>query len=240
MRNPLRSILLALLVAGCGAALAADAHDPNDLTLPARFQCMLMILDSRTPGTVSVETSGVGTTSGPGTVPPAGVPTPSGHVSSAAGSPLKYNSALLSITIDRWSTDDEQAGLVQAQKSGGTSALVSRMEKTTVGFVQVNGELRWPIRMATTWTNGSGRVISLATNGPIVIPAATSRSISQSYPVGIIELTLPSDGRGEGTLVAATRAEFDNRGRIVPTVTPPGTGVQRLTGVERVGDPDKP
>jgi len=233
MRDPLRLTLLSILVAGCGAALAADAPDQSPLTLPARFQSMLMILDSRTPGTVTIGTSGVGTGSEPGAIP-SGVPSPTAHPSSAAGSPLKYNSAFLSIVLDRWSTDDEQAALLQAHKSGGVYALVSRMERMTVGYLQINSDLRWPIRMATTWTNGSGRVISLATNGPIVIPPATRKSISQSYPIGIIELTLPPDGRGEGTLVAATRAEFDDRGRIVPTVTPVGTGVQRLTNVERV------
>ena len=236
MRFPLRLTLLAILLAGSGMALAADVQDPGTFTLPARFQAMLMVLNGKGPWSVSVETSGVATGSAPGAVPFAAAPTAGGTPSSASGSPLKYNSAMLSIMIERWSTDDEQAALGQALKTGGTRALVARLEKTTVGYLQVDSDLRWPIRMAATWTNGSGRVVSLATNGPIVLPASTGKSLSRSYPIGIIDLTLPPDGRGEGTLVAAMRVVFDDHGRIVPTVAPVGTGVQRLTNVERVED----
>jgi len=77
------------------------------------------------------------------------------------------------------------------------------------------------------------RVIRLATNGPILYDGSAHASRSTDYPIGIIEFKEPRSGRGEGALVAATRAGFDDEGRIVALATPIGSGTQRLTNVER-------
>jgi hypothetical protein len=225
MRRLDRLTLLAALCTGIGAALAAGPPAVGDLTLPAQFRSMVMVLDAHPPGTVTVEMAGAAAGTGPGGA--AGV-APSGRSSAPRG-----NSAFLTITIDRWSTEEEQASFVQALKSGGTLGLVSEMEKSTVGYLQIDSDLRWPIRLASTWKSFEGRVVRLATNGPILFGPSASRLPAREYPIGIVEFTLPDGERSQGTLVAATRAEFDDRGRISATVMPVGTGVQRLTNVER-------
>jgi hypothetical protein len=141
-------------------------------------------------------------------------------------------SGLLSMAIDRWSTTDETAKLSQALKSGGARALTSALERTTVGSLHLNGDLRVPIRLATTWKTDEGQVVRLAMTGEIVLDGSSRVSHSTDYPISIIEFTLPPEGRGEGSLVAVREAEFDNRGRIAALSTPLNTGVQRLTNVE--------
>jgi hypothetical protein len=141
-------------------------------------------------------------------------------------------SGLLSITIDRWSTTDETSKLARALKSGGTYALASALEKATVGHVNVNGGLRAPIRLATTWQTDEGQVVRLAMTGEIVLDGSGGAAHPTDYPISIIEFTLPADGPGQGTLVAVREAEFDDRGRIGALSTPLNTGVQTLTNVE--------
>jgi len=141
-------------------------------------------------------------------------------------------SGLLSITIDRWSTTDETSKLAQALKSGGTYALASALEKATVGHVNVNGGLRAPIRLATTWKTDEGQVVRLAMTGEIVLDGSGGAAHPTDYPISIIEFTLPADGPGQGMLVAVREAEFDDRGRIAALSTPLNAGVQTLTNVE--------
>jgi hypothetical protein len=140
-------------------------------------------------------------------------------------------SARLAITIDRWSTREEKVSLVEALKSG--------MEKMTVGYLQVNSGLRWPIRVASTWPTDKGQAIRLATNRPIYFGEFAKGMRSMDYPIGLIEFTLPPEGRGEGTLVMATRPGFDKEGRIEVRSMPSNTGAQKLTNVEREPIKDK-
>jgi len=221
------------LAAGVTALLAGSPLVQDDLTLPARFRCAVMILNAQPPGTVKVEIGGgaVGTGSGEGVL--IRTPPPAVALPPASGTQPTGTSAMLAITIDRWSTEDEQAALVQTLKSGGAYGLVTGMEKMTVGYLQVNADLRLPIRLSSTWMTDKGRVVRLATNGPIVYPRSASRTLGTDYPIGIVEFTLPPAGRGEGTLVAATRAAFDEQGRIMPVSLAMDTGTQRLTNVER-------
>jgi hypothetical protein len=224
--------ILASLGAGFGAVLAAGQPAPGDLTLPARFRSMVMILDAHTPGTATVE-SGAAAGSDPGAMPRPGVTQPSGSTSLTQPRRSGDRSAHLAITIERWSTQEEQAALARALKAGGQRALVAEMEKATAGYVQVDGDLRWPIRLASTWTGHEGRVVRLATNSPIFNPAVPGRTPATDDAIGIVEFTVPAEGRGEGTLVAATRVEFDDRGRLQAVVTALGTGTQKLTQVAR-------
>ncbi len=68
-------------------------------------------------------------------------------------------------------------------------------------------------------------------------PTRGTRSAAKSALLAItidrIEFRLPRSGRGEDSLVAATRAGFDDEGRIVALAMPMSSGTQRLTNVER-------
>jgi hypothetical protein len=153
---------------------------------------------------------------------------------SATMSAPKTTAALLAISIDRWSTVEETAALVQSLKTGGPHALVSEMDRTTVGYIQVSDKLRLPIRVASTWKTNKGQVVRLATSRPILDNAASQASRDTDNSMGIVEFTLPATGMGEGTLVHAIRVAFDDEGRIVARTLALNTGTQRLTSVELV------
>jgi hypothetical protein len=200
-----RAVLVAAItVTLAGAPLAQDGP-----TLPLRVRATVMVLNAHPPGTVKTVIGG----------------------GAGGNSAAPTRSAWMWMTIDRWSTDDETAKLTQALKSGGTYALVSAIEPLTVGHIQINDNLRWPIRVASTWKSGQDQVVRLATNG-LLLPGTAGAGRATDYPLSIIEFTLPPTGSGEGTLVAVLRAEFDDRGRIEAVAMPLDSGVQRLTNVD--------
>jgi hypothetical protein len=142
--------------------------------------------------------------------------------------------ARLRLTVERWTTDEERLTLLKALQDGGTEELVKAMHKLDAGYLQVENNLRWPIRVASRWETDEGRHVRIATNRPIHLGEYGKRGTRTSdYPVGVIEFILPPEGKGEGTLLAATRIEFDEQGRIEVHSLPQNTGPQKVTSVTR-------
>lgn len=228
-----------VLAAAIGTGLAGGLCAQDDVAPPLRLRATMMIVDSLAPGTAQVAVGGDGTNGmpvgAPGTpaTPPMVPVPPTVSNPSATRSAPKTTAALMTITLNRVSTGDESAALVQALKSGGIYGLVSQMDRTTIGYVQLNDRLRLPIRVGSTWKTGKGQVIRLATSRPILDTPAAPASRGSDNSIGIIELTLPPTGAGEGTLVQAVRAGFDDQGRIVARTLALNTGTERLTNVER-------
>jgi hypothetical protein len=136
------------------------------------------------------------------------------------------------LTIERWTTAEERQALAVALQQGGTDQLVRAMEDLTLGYVQLDQSLRWPIRTAATWRTDKGRAVRVATNRPVMMAESMRGTRSLDYPIGIIEFTLPDQGKGEGTLLAAAQVRFDDQGRIEVTSMPQNTGPQRLSNVK--------
>jgi len=139
--------------------------------------------------------------------------------------------ARLRITIERWTTDQERKTFVEALKTAGTDGLTKAMEAVEVGYLQVNDNLRWPIATAATWQGPKGRMIRVATSRPIFFQEAARNTRSMDYPIGFIEFSVPADGPGDGQLVAAVRAQFDDQGRLEVQSTPQNTGPQKVVNV---------
>ena len=218
-----RSLLRAAAGALAGLAILSAAAPValDELSLPARLRSTLLIVDQHPPGTV--RSSG-------GAVLPGGAGTRPGH------GQMQDRSAFLSFTIRRWSTDEENAALLEAFKSGGTDAVVTAMEKDNVGELAFDNELRWPIRSATTWMTGKAQIVRLATTGRI-LARGTGLPDSRQL-VNIIELTLRRGERyGDGTLVTAMEVAFEAPGRIIPETLDIDTGTQLLGNVERLPAP---
>ncbi|HET8948011.1 MAG TPA: hypothetical protein VFQ07_13615 [Candidatus Polarisedimenticolia bacterium] len=244
----LLSAFLIVVLAGPAAFSAGDATGPADLALPAAFRATMMILDQQLPGTVKISGTaegpgagtviavGSGTTIGVGTTGSSGVaPVPNAvgtFPNPAKGGRPTGNSAFLSMTLRRLSTDDENLKQAAALKSGGTSALVAELAKTDVGELQLDAEMPWTIRSATTWTTAEERVVRLMTTGRLLTPQRGTPP-DASPIVNIVEFRLrPGERYGAGSLVSATQVDFPEPGRIVPRTLVIGSGTQRLTNVE--------
>jgi len=138
----------------------------------------------------------------------------------------------VTITVERWTTDEERKKLAEALRAGGTEALVEAMDGLEAGYIQVENNLRWPIRVASTWTTDKGRRVRVATNRPINYEEARVNTRTMDYPIGFIELGLPPEGKGEGTLVAAAQVQFGADGHLEVRSLPTSTGSQKITNVE--------
>ncbi len=135
------------------------------------------------------------------------------------------------ITVERWTTQEERMKMAEALKSGGTNALVDVMDKMQAGYVQIENNLRWPIRSAATWKTEKGRMVRFATNRPISYEETRRNTRSADYPFGYIQLLLPPEGKGEGVLIAAVQAQFDADGKLEVRSLPNNTGPQKVTNV---------
>ena len=139
--------------------------------------------------------------------------------------------ARLRIVIERWTTDRERTTFIEALKAGGSDGLTKAMEAVEVGYLQVDNNLRWPLNTAATWMGPKGRMIRVATSRPIYFQEAANNTRSMDYPIGFIEFSVPTEGPGEGQLVAAIRASFDDQGRLQVQSTPQNTGPQKVGNV---------
>ncbi|MGD8377768.1 MAG: hypothetical protein PVF68_16670 [Acidobacteriota bacterium] len=140
--------------------------------------------------------------------------------------------AFLRMTIERWSTDEERLGFARALRDDGAEGLYRALEGTTVGYLQIDQNLRWPVRIASRFATDDGLKIRLVTNRPVLIEESRSGSRSLEYPIGIVEFVMPDGGKpGQGALLAATRPAFNDQGQLEVTSMPHQTDVQEVSGV---------
>jgi hypothetical protein len=137
----------------------------------------------------------------------------------------------LRVVVERWTTDEERQKLVEAVRAG-TDALVEAMDKMEAGYVQIDNNLRWPVRSAASYQTDKGRLVRFATNRPINYLETSNATRSRDYPIGFIELLMPPEGKGEGALLAATQVQFNAEGRLEVKSLPTNTGPQKVTNVE--------
>lgn len=135
--------------------------------------------------------------------------------------------------IERWSTPEERKALAEALQAKGDDGLVEAMEGLEMGRIQFENNIAHPIRIATTWQTEKGRMVRLATNRPIFFRELANSTRSLDYPIGVMEFLLPPDKEGEGTLIAAVTARFDEKGQLEVKSLPSNTAATRLVGVER-------
>jgi hypothetical protein len=139
----------------------------------------------------------------------------------------------MSITIERWTTDAERQGLLQALQEGGTERLVEAMHGLDVGYVQMQKGLGQRVSVASLWQTDEGQLIRVATDRPFTAGPRLGGTRSLEYPIGVIEIRLPAEGAGEGTFYEATKVKFNEQGQIEIQSMQQDTGPRRLLGVQQ-------
>jgi hypothetical protein len=137
------------------------------------------------------------------------------------------------LTIERYSTVDERKAYADVIKSKGSEGLAQAMESVTVGYIQFDQNLRYPLAYAIKVPTEKGEMLRVATNRPISFREQTKGFVSKDYPIGIMELQLPKDGPGDGFILAATAVQFNDKGQLEVKSLPQNTGPQRVSQVER-------
>jgi len=140
-------------------------------------------------------------------------------------------SSRFTVTLDRYSSDDERAMWREAFAAGGQEALIARWqeENPRVGTCSFSQTLGYQIRAAISApTENGGRRIVMATDRPIAGFELMRGTHSQDFPIGWIQIEVDAEGKGEGILVGAAELVVED-GRLV--VNTYGSEPVRLMGV---------
>ena len=126
------------------------------------------------------------------------------HMSSGGASAI-------SITIERWSSEEERQALLGILKEKGQGALTAALNKMPrAGYIRLPNTRGYDLKYARSTQNpdGSRRVI-LATDRALAFREVSTSSRSAKYNFGFVELHLPQSGDGEGKLAPATLISID-------------------------------
>ena len=150
----------------------------------------------------------------------------------------RANAGTIDITIERWTTDEEQMKLkdVLVEKGGG-DALRSALEKIKprAGFINAPGTLGWDLHYAReTALQDGARRITVATDRPMSFWEASNNPRSADYEFLLLEIRLDKEGKGQGKLAAAAKIDYNDVSRTIE-IENYGTEPVRLTKVEVVG-----
>ena len=125
----------------------------------------------------------------------------------ALTSPGGASTANLVITVNRWSTQAEQDRIFALLKEKGPQAMLDALQDLKpVGTIRTTQSIGYDLRLAfqEQAQNGARRVI-IATDRPIGFAEASYRGRTLDYPLTIIDMTLPAEGVGKGTMSIAAR-----------------------------------
>ena len=110
----------------------------------------------------------------------------------------------LQIRVNRWSTDEERAKLMEAlmaQGRGGRDLANTLFGKESVGTIRESQSLAYDLRYARSLPTEGGRQIIMATARRIAFAEAWRASRTLDYNVSLIILDVDAEGRGEGQLM---------------------------------------
>ena len=150
------------------------------------------------------------------------------------GGNLPSGTGLMWMTVESWSTDQEREALLRGLQAGGTDGLLKAMHEMDKGYVRFQDSLRWKVNHAVSFDTPEGRKVRLVTERPITFVETANSLRSQDYPVGVLEFTLPADGKpGSGVLIPAAKVTINEATKSIEIETPPGnTSPMQLQSVE--------
>lgn len=116
-------------------------------------------------------------------------------------------SAIVEISVDRWSSKAEQKMLLNTLAEKGPEALLDAFQDMRpVGRIRTPDSLGYDLHYAyQAPAEDGGRNIVLATDRPISFWEAANRPRSIDYPFTLVQIHMPEEGKGEGKLSVATR-----------------------------------
>ncbi len=125
--------------------------------------------------------------------------------------------ARLQIRVERWSTDEERAKLMEALASQTGSARDRQLADTlfgkeTVGFIREQQSLSYDLRYSRSVDLPDGaRQVILATDRRIGFAESWRSARTLDYNVSLIVLNLDAEGRGEGQLMLGAEFVWDEK-----------------------------
>jgi hypothetical protein len=123
----------------------------------------------------------------------------------------------VTVSIDSYSTPEDQKLLISAFTQGGQAALSKSLSKMqSKGRVAVTGTLGYSIAYVRTFSTEDGRKIRLITDRPIRFVEARENGRSTDYDVSALELNINDDkSKSSGTLIVGLRVKVDKDNQFV-------------------------
>jgi hypothetical protein len=123
----------------------------------------------------------------------------------------------VTVSIESYSTPDDQKSLMSAFNQGGQAALSKTLSKMpSQGRVAVTGTLGYSIAYVRTFPSENGRTIRLITDRPIRFAEARENGRSTDYDLSAIELNLNNDkAKSLGSLIIGLRVKVDKDNQLV-------------------------
>jgi hypothetical protein len=115
--------------------------------------------------------------------------------------------AQLIITINRWNTIAERDELFAVLKQKGQEAMLDRLRRVkSVGTLRTPNSIGYDLRLALDEPGkDGGRRVLVVTDRPVGFNEATARPISIDYPFTVIDMQVPKEGFGQGTMSIAAK-----------------------------------
>jgi hypothetical protein len=115
--------------------------------------------------------------------------------------------AQLLMRVNRWSTDAERDALFTTLREKGADALLQELSRTrSVGSLRTPTSIGYDIRLSMQEPGkDGGRRVLLVTDRPVGFGEATSRPRSMDYPFTVIDMQIPAEGYGQGTMSIAAK-----------------------------------
>lgn len=123
----------------------------------------------------------------------------------------------VTVSIDSYSTPDDQKLLISAFNQGGQAALSKSLSKMeSKGRVAVTGTLGYNIAYVRTFSTENGRKIRLITDRPIQFAEARNNGRSTDYDLSALELNINDDkSKSSGSLIIGLRVKVDKDSQLI-------------------------
>ena len=123
----------------------------------------------------------------------------------------------VTISINSYSTPDDQKLLIDALSQGGQRALTKALSKMkSKGRVGVTGTLGYNIAYIRNFPTENGRKIRLITDRPIQLAEARESTRSKDYDLSALEVNLDNDpSKSSGSLIIGLRVKVDKDNQLV-------------------------
>jgi hypothetical protein len=142
----------------------------------------------------------------------------------------------IDITIERWTTAEEQKRLADVLVEKGADNLRDALEKIKprTGFINTTGSLGWDLHYATQseLPDGARRII-VATDRPMSFWEARNNPRLSDYEFLLLEIRLDKEGKGQGKMAVAAKIDYNEVSRTIEIENYTSEPV-RLTKVEVV------
>jgi hypothetical protein len=119
------------------------------------------------------------------------------------------------VHIDSYSPAGDVRALALLLKDKGQDAVENALFRMKGrGWIRIGSSLGYEVPIIRSLPTPTGRRIVVIADRPIQFWEQWRGTRSLQYPFGMVVLDLDRTGHGEGRLIAAMRAKFDNEGKV--------------------------